>query len=93
MEKFSDFEKKLKVYWLCEARDQDAANDLRKSLSHDKSGMSLDEFKQILDNVILTKKFSVERYEALTGLDCDSVDGVVDDLKILRGELFGGDPD
>ena len=89
MEKFNEFEKKLEVYWLCEGRDQDTANDLRKSLSHDNSVMSLDEFKRILDEAILTKIFSVERYETLTGLDFESVDEVADDLKVLRGELFG----
>lgn len=89
MNKITEFVKDLSLYWHCEGRDEYVIADLRRALLSHRHPISLGEFQQFLDKAIRMRKFSVNNYEILIGLALESVDDVVDDLKLLRDELFG----
>jgi hypothetical protein len=91
MEKQVSFDKDISLYWHCEVRDQFAASDLKSALADKRHPMDAEDFRQMLAEVIRTRRYSLKQYEAMTGLDFESVDEVADDLRELWRLMYGAD--
>lgn len=86
-----EFLKELANFWLAEARDAETASLLLKYLRNPKAKLSETEFKWFLADAILNKRFSIEEYEKLTDLDCESNQDVATDLAQLWRLMFGSE--
>lgn len=91
-EKQPEFLKKLETYWLVEARDLDVGPDLLKSLRNPHAKITEAEFKWHLADAILSKRYTAQEYERLTGADADTSEDVVADLSELWRLMFQGEP-
>ena len=92
MSKEKEFKRDLELYWHSEARNHRAGELLTKALTSPLHPINLLEFRGALADAILNEQISVTEYERLTGLDFESEAEVADDLRLLWGVLFNGDP-
>lgn len=89
MDRRTAFDKDISLHWHCEARDQDAISDLRSALADPRHQLKLEDFRQMLAQAIRERHYSVQDYEALTGLELETVDEVAQDLRQLWRQLYG----
>lgn len=83
------FDKDISLHWHCEARDHVAISDLLSTLADPRHQLRPEEFQQMLARAIRECRYSVQDYEALTGLDFETVDEVAQDLRQLWRQLYG----
>lgn len=79
----------LEKYWHCEVRDASSGSDLLQALNHPSHTISEQEFREILAKAIERCSIGISEYEAVTGLDFDSANDVVEDLKALWTMMYG----
>ena len=89
MDSRANFDKDISLHWHYEARDQHAISDLRSTLADPRHQLKESDFRQMLAQAIRERHYSVQEYEALTGLDFETVDEVVQDLQQLWQQLYG----
>ena len=89
MDKRAAFDKDISLHWHCEARHQFAIGDLRHTLSDQRHPLSDEDFRQMLEQAIRERRYSLQEYEALTGLNFESADEVAEDLHQLWRKLYG----
>lgn len=86
------FKSDIQTYWLGDGRDLQVGSDLRAYLRNPHAPLPEQEFKRLLADSILNKRFSVEEYERLTDVDCETREEVAEDLAQLWRLVFGDEP-
>jgi hypothetical protein len=91
MEKQTVFDQDISLFWHCEVRDQHCIADLKLTLASELHAVSAADFREMLAQAIREPRYTVQAYEALTGLDFESVTQVAEDLSELWRALYGTD--
>jgi hypothetical protein len=86
------FKSKIERNWMLPVRDLLSREGLLRYLHHPQAEITEPEFKSLLSDAIRNLRFSVEEYEALTEVACDSREEVAQDLMELWKLVFGDEP-
>jgi hypothetical protein len=89
MDRQAEFARDLASYWHCEVRGPDLTDALLRTLSNPRHPLKEEDFRQLLAQAIRERRYSVQEYEALTGLDFETADEVAQDLRQLWRQLYG----
>lgn len=92
LEKTDVFKSKLQRNWMLDVRDLLTREGLLQYLHHPSAEINESDFKQLLADAIIHRRFSVEEYEALTDAVLETREEVAQDLMDLWRLTFGDEP-